>query len=109
MYSNNGCDIERDTEAGRHTLTCLMGEKLTDIIYKVMLVVWLLTPEIIFCAQVQWRAAVVYALEIPVFISIFVKQLKLHLGPKKRGMIMIGINTLNIMIGFAYIVALLMG
>ena len=109
MFSNNGCDIERDIPAGRRTLACLLGREKTGRLYRIMLVLWLLCPLGIFLAEGQCTAALVYALESLVFLSHFVRQFQLPLGEEKRGMVMAGVTNLVILTGFAYSLAVLTG
>ena len=42
MMTNNGCDIEKDLRAKRHTLAVLLGRKNTKNLYHILIVVWLL-------------------------------------------------------------------
>lgn len=109
MFSNNGCDIEKDIPVGRHTLACLLGRPRTDILYKVLLVIWLLSPIIIFAILGSYLSIPVYILEIPVMIFGFTRQMSLKLGQELRGHVMGGISNLNIMLGFAYMIAILLG
>ena len=109
MFSNNGCDIERDIPAGRRTLACLLGREKTGRLYRIMLALWLLCPLGIFLAEGQCTAALVYALESLVFLSHFVRQFQLPLGEEKRGMVMAGVTNLVILTGFAYSLAVLTG
>jgi 1,4-dihydroxy-2-naphthoate octaprenyltransferase len=41
MLSNNGCDIEKDEKAGRHTLAVLLGKERTVFLYHVLVWLWL--------------------------------------------------------------------
>jgi len=41
MMSNNGCDIEKDIEAGRKTLPALLGRKKTRKLYSVLVYLWI--------------------------------------------------------------------
>ena len=107
MYSNNGCDIGRDLEAGRRTLPCLLGQERTDRLYRVALTVWLLLPAAVFVLCGRFPSVLTYILAVPVFIHAFVTHLRRHLGPEGRGPVMGGINSLNIMLGFAYCLATL--
>ena len=71
MFSNNGCDIERDLQAGRRTLPCLLGREKTDRLYRMMLAVWLLSPVLIFAVQRRWMSMLLYVLSSLVFLSHF--------------------------------------
>ena len=109
MLSNNGCDIERDIDAGRRTLACLIGRKKTDMLYRIMLVVWLLSPVVLFVFGGNLLSAAVYSLETLVFLNHFFRQLFIQLGQEKRMAVMAGITNLVIIISFAYVTALLIG
>lgn len=107
MFSNNGCDIERDRAAGRRTAPCLLGRERTDRVYDFALIVWLLLPVLIFMIQGRFSSVLTYILEIPVFIFAFVMQIRQPLDPDRKGPVMAAINNLNIMLGFAYCLAIL--
>lgn len=107
MFSNNGCDIEKDQPVGRHTLPCILGRERTDVCYRIMLVLWLISPVIILGLFGHPFSVLFYLLEALVFFSGLMRQFSFQLGAKFRGPIMGGINTLNISIGFAYILAIL--
>ena len=109
MFSNNGCDIERDLAAGRRTLPCLLGRERTDRWYRILLAIWLVCPVAVFAVQGRWMAALVYALESLVFLSHFVRQMHTPLGEERRGQIMAGATNLVILTGFAYSLAILVG
>lgn len=109
MFSNNGCDIERDRIAHRHTLPCLLGRKRTDFCYRAALVVWVLSPVLLFSAQGRWLSAVLYVLQMPVFSALFSRQFTVQLGEEMRGMVMGGIVNLGVMVDFSYFVAILAG
>jgi 1,4-dihydroxy-2-naphthoate octaprenyltransferase len=109
MFSNNGCDIERDLQAGRRTLPCLLGREKTDRLYRMMLAVWLLSPVLIFAVQRRWMSMLLYVLSSLVFLSHFQRQSRTPLGEEKRGMIMAGATNLVILTGFAYSFAILVG
>ena len=109
MFSNNGCDIERDRQAGRRTLACLLGRERTDRAYRRMLAVWALSPLLVFLVQGRFLAMLICALESLVFLSSFVRQSQLQLGTEQRGPIMAGVTNLVILTSFAYAAAILMG
>ncbi len=107
MFSNNGCDIERDVLAGRKTAACLLGRKKTDSLYRILLVIWLIIPLLIHVLLGSYISALIYLLQIPVFLHLILRQLKLKLGQEQRGLVMAGINSLNVMLGFAYCISLM--
>lgn len=109
MFSNNGCDIAKDLPAGRKTLACLIGQKKTDLLYRILLILWLFSPAIIFATQLKWVSILIYCLALLAFVHLVVKQLKRQLGPEERGDVMTGATTLVSLIGLAYSVAIVMG
>lgn len=42
MLCNNGCDIEKDTSAGRHTFPTVVGRKNTLLVYHTFILLWLM-------------------------------------------------------------------
>ena len=109
MFSNNGCDIKRDIPAGRKTLACLLGQKRTDRLYRILLLIWVLTPAIVLGAQLRWTGVLVYALECLGFLHLVVRQFRTQLGAENRSAIMSGATTLVTIVGFAYSLAILVG
>jgi len=43
MFTNNTCDIEKDIEAGRKTIPVLLGRDASRKLYRVSLIVWILS------------------------------------------------------------------
>ena len=109
MLSNNGCDLERDLEAGRRTLPCVLGRQKTDLFYRVAIIVWVASPLLLLLAQGMPMGALVYALELPAMLQGLMRQLSLQLGQPARMQIMAGIGQLVIIDSFAYVVALAVG
>lgn len=109
MLSNNGCDLERDLEAGRHTLPCFLGRKRTDLFYRFAIVTWIACPLVLMLLQEMRMGALVYVLELPAMLQGIMRQLSLKLGQPARMQIMAGIGQLVIIGSFAYVVALVVG
>lgn len=109
MFSNNGCDIARDLPAGRRTLACLLGQKRTDLLYRVMLLVWVASPVILLAAQQRWLSVLVYVLACLGFTHIIARQFRLQLGPAAREQVMGGATTLVTLVGLSYSIALIVG
>ena len=109
MFSNNGCDIARDIPAGRHTLACLIGQKRTDLLYRILLILWTLSPAALLAAQSRFLGAGVYLLSTLAFVHLIVRQFKLQLGPEKREAVMTGATTLVSLVGIAYSFSMLLG
>lgn len=105
MFSNNGCDISRDIEAGRKTVPVLMGQRKTQMVYRILLVSW---P--FFALSLLSRQAIpVYVAAFLLAVPCFVRQLRLPLGENVRSQIMSGIVQLNSLIGLAYMLAVAVG
>lgn len=102
MYTNNGCDIERDTGVGRKTFAVLMGRERAEKIYRTALVVWIVMPLILLPIS---RSALYILLAVLAMPSLL-RQLRTPLDPKFRGMLMGGISGLNIMLGLSYALAM---
>ena len=109
MFSNNGCDIARDLPAGRKTLACLIGQKRTDALYRVCLILWVVSPAVILAAQGRWSAAPVYCFLTLAFVHLVARQFRRQLGPEERGEVMTGATTLVSLVGLAYSVAMIIG
>ena len=109
MLSNNGCDIDRDLDSGRRTLPCLLGKRKTGVLYRVLLLLWLLSPVVLLLAGCSAISALVYFLCLPVSVSTFSRQFRTPLSPETRGAVMSGVNSLLIMLSFSYAVAILTG
>lgn len=105
MMSNNGCDIEKDMRAGRHTLPVCIGRKKTVTLYRISVIVWVallcIVPAVTFgiydgmiaplCIAAGWRA--------------FTGLIKSDLRPEKRIRCMKGIVSANIYGNGGYIAA----
>ena len=107
MFSNNGCDIARDIPAGRKTLACLIGQKKTDTLYRILLILWVASPAILLAAQQRWIPVLVYVLAVLAFEHLVVRQFKRQLGPAERDGVMTGATTLVSLVGLAYSVVLI--
>ncbi len=109
MFSNNGCDIARDLPAGRKTLACLIGQRRTDALYRICLILWVVSPAVVLAVQQRWLAAVVYCFISLAFAHLVVRQYRRQLGPAERGEVMTGATTLVTLVGLAYSVAMIVG
>lgn len=107
MFSNNGCDIARDLPAGRKTLACLLGQKRTDALYRILLLVWIASPVIVLAAQLRWTAVIIYLFECLAFTHLVSRQFHRQLGPAERDAVMNGATTLVTIVGLSYCVAML--
>jgi len=109
MFSNNGCDIARDKPAGRKTLACLIGQQRTDRLYRILLIVWVLSPAIVLGAQLRWTSVLIYILACMAFLHLIDRQFRIQLGPEAREKVMTGATTLVSLIGFSYALAMVLG
>lgn len=109
LFSNNGCDIARDIPAGRKTLACLLGQKRTDRLYRIMLLVWVASPVVVLAAQGRWTAVLIYVMACLAFTHLIVRQFRVRLGPENRPAVMGGATTLVTLVAFSYSLAMIMG
>jgi 1,4-dihydroxy-2-naphthoate octaprenyltransferase len=109
MFSNNGCDIARDKSAGRKTLACLIGQKRTDALYRVGLIIWVLSPAIVLASQGRFLSVLIYCLASLAYVHLIEKQYKRQLGPEERGNVMNGATTLVSLVAFTYSIAMIVG
>lgn len=108
MMTNNSCDTTRDNDSGRKTLPVLVGEKCASFIYRALLIAWAVAPEILLLASYS-RGAFLYPGIVLLGLPKLIRQLQLKLSPESRIQAMDGISSLNIILGLAYICALLLG
>ena len=107
MFSNNACDIDRDTLAGRRTAACLLGRERTDRLYRAALIAWIALPAVILLLLGRFTSLLTYALVLPVLLPSFLIHFRRPLSPEGRPAVMAGINSLNLLLGFAWCVAVL--
>ena len=103
MLTNNLWDIQKDRASGRKTFTVLLGEEKSLKLYRCALLLWSALPFI----MLPMRAGAVYLLGLLASGPAAVSQLRLGPGPGSRLRAMAGINSLNAMLGSAYIIAVL--
>lgn len=109
MFTNNGCDIDRDTAAKRTTLPILFGGKATQTAYKTILTVWMLLPAVILAALFSAKGALIYICTLTISAPAFSRQLTGSLSPDVRAQKMAGITLLNELFGLQYMLAILLG
>lgn len=107
--TNNGSDIVRDRASGRHTLACVLGQEKTDRLYRILLVIWVLCPIVLLWTLVSFRGVLVYLIGAVSFMSVFMHQYKLQLGPENRADAMNNINVLYSLLGLSYMAGILAG
>lgn len=109
MMSNNGCDIEKDIAAGRHTLPVYLGRKRTRRLYHDLLLVWVFLLSMLPTALLGWAGLVSPALILTAGRKPFVWLLGSSLRPEKRIRQMKMIAAANLFGNGAYIAALAVG
>ena len=109
MMSNNGCDIEKDIAAGRHTLPVYLGRKRTRRLYHDLLLVWVFLLSMLPAALLGWAGLVSPALILTAGRKPFVWLLGSSLRPEKMIRQMKMIAAANLFGNGAYIAALAVG
>lgn len=107
MLVNNTSDIEKDAGSGRKTLPVLLGRQKAAVIYRFILLLWLLIT--LGLAGLQFGVG---AAAVPVFAILGGKRLitvfRAELLPKNRIANMKGILTVNLIINGGYLAALIL-
>jgi 1,4-dihydroxy-2-naphthoate octaprenyltransferase len=109
MFSNNGCDIAKDKPAGRRTLACLIGQKRTDVLYRICLITWVMSPIVVLAVQGRFTSVLIYFFISLAYSHLIEKQYKRQLGPEERSNIMTGATTLVSLVALAYSIAMIVG
>ena len=107
MNTNNICDIEKDTLAGRKTIPVLMGRKRARVLYAVLLAAWILS--VCLLVLLFFPKGVLAA--IPVFavtLILYYRQLRLTLTQETRKQAMTGLLCLNMILGLGYIAMIML-
>lgn len=108
MFTNNTCDIEKDIEAKRKTLSVLLGRRCARTAYHVVIVVWM--AAIVVFAAIFFPAGLVVAPFMLVALYPAASALwKNPLTPATRLQAMPQCLNLNIALGAFYAAAILMG
>lgn len=108
MMTNNTCDIEKDKKSGRRTLPSILGRNVSVIIYKILLVLWIIylgiVGERLFINRMYFNYVFISLAILLSLASIlfFVKQIRLNLQPFCRPYAMKGIARLNLFLGLTY-------
>ncbi|MEG0775913.1 MAG: prenyltransferase [Raoultibacter sp.] len=106
MFTNNTCDIEKDVEAGRKTLSVLFGRKRARSIYHAILAFWI-AAIVILVAIFFSSGLIVMPFMLLVLYPALRGLLKNPLNTATRGAAMPQCLTINIAFGAFYIVAIL--
>ena len=108
MMTNNGCDIEKDCRASRHTLPSLLGRSRTVTLYRIQSVLWLFLLALLPVLLLGKTGLFAPLLLVVVGWRHFKTLLNCHLEPDKRVKWMKTIVIGNICGGGAYVAALLL-
>ena len=103
MFSNNGCDLEKDRPAGRRTFALLLGRARSEALYRTALGLWALLP----MTMLPPIGLAVYLAALLPSLPALAAQGRTGLDNARRGAVMSGIVSLNTLLGLAYAVALL--
>ena len=106
MFTNNGCDIDKDIPAGRKTLAVLLGYKRMRIAYKVLVAVWFVS----ICALVVAYFRPGWPVLAFMLLAVHAPGRALlanPLVPKSRAQALAQCTGLNIMLGSFYAAAVL--
>ena len=106
MLTNNACDIERDSAAGRRTLPVLLGRERTRLVYRALLLLWALLP---LPLLIGGDGAAFYLVALLAAAAPVAAQLRLPLSESVRDAAMGGVTRLNVILGLAYIAGTLFG
>ena len=103
MFSNNGCDLEKDRDAGRRTFALLLGRARCEKLYRLALGLWAVLPLV----MLPLSAAAPYLLAVLPALPLLAVQGRRGLDTAQRGAVMNGIVSLNTLLGLAYTLSLL--
>lgn len=103
MLTNNIWDIEKDKNSGRNTFAVMLGKKRSLNLYHIIFTLWTLLPVIMLSPD----GVAIYLLGLLASASAAAVQLRLSPEPGTRLRAMAGINSLNALLGSAYIIAVL--
>lgn len=107
MMTNNGCDIEKDCRASRHTLPSLLGRNRTVALYRVQSVLWLFLLALLPVLLLGKTGLLAPLLLAIVGRRHFKTLLNCRLEPEQRVKWMKTISAGNLCGGGAYVAALI--
>ena len=105
MMSNNGCDIEKDIEAGRRTLPVLLKRPATLFLYRMLLLLWNLLIVVLPIVALGPIGLVSSLLLVLLAGRKMISLAKLRLEPEGRILQMKTIGMLNYIANAAYVTA----
>ncbi|MEG1397542.1 MAG: prenyltransferase [Raoultibacter sp.] len=106
MFTNNTCDIEKDSEVGRKTLSVLFGRKRARSIYHAILLFWI-AAIIVLVALFFTGGLIVMPFMVLVLYPALQGLMKNPLIESTRGAAMPQCLNINIALGSFYLVAIL--
>lgn len=106
MMTNNGCDIEKDTNANRQTLAVILGRKNIKNLYHILVVLWLLIISGLSVYLLGMVGCITPAL-IVLGYKCFKLLMQSELLASKRIEQMKNIVKANIIVNIAYFIAIL--
>ena len=107
MMTNNGCDIEKDLRAKRHTLAVLLGRKNTKNLYHILIVIWLLVTSALSIYLLGIIGYITPVLILLLGYRCFKFLMQSELLAHKRIEQMKNIVKANIIVNIAYFIAIL--
>lgn len=108
MFTNNTCDIEKDIEAKRNTLSVKIGRKQARAAYHALIVIWI--AFILIIELVWFRAGLIMAPFMLLAAYPFIKALWSNpLAPPSRIAAMSQICTVNVVLGSFYALGIILG
>lgn len=105
MLSNNGSDIEKDSRAGRKTLPVCIGRKNTVLVYRALIVLWIILLWVLPILKLGYTGVMSGIALIFVWHTVFIRLIKATLLPEKRVRQMKAIVLANICGNGVYIAA----
>ena len=84
MLSNNGSDIEKDKRAGRKTLPVCIGRKNTVLVYRALIVLWIILLWVLPILKLGSTGVMSGVALIYVWHTVFIRLIKAQLLPEKR-------------------------
>jgi 1,4-dihydroxy-2-naphthoate octaprenyltransferase len=107
MLTNNSCDIERDSKAGRKTLPVLLGRSRIRVTHRMLLLVWLLS--VLVLSLINFKGGLfILPLGLLAGRQSLLKLFSATLTPIQRGYYMKDIFQANLYINGTYILCALL-
>jgi len=108
MLTNNSCDIERDSEAGRKTLPVLLGRPKACIVHRMLLLTWIVAVIVLLACNFH-QGLFILPLGLLAGRQSLSNLFRAVLTPMQRGYHMRDIFTANLFINGSYALCALLG